>query len=330
MKANLITLAIVAQSLYSTAYSQAKSPINDITIYVITSCGPIDWTNPSKLFKSTNVCYVNAALKKNYYVIGHTIARINSPLLPKPLYIAMSGLIQTEKLSLIFNKKLGLGALGATIKGHIESEESIKKGIKLYTKRGNIAFIKFLIPEKSVERILKFIEYYQKKDVYKFYPAEIYNGALYPRYENEGSGCSAFGISLLDVGSILPADAKDWRVNLKLPMNLIGGEFNNNKKINPWVMYKTKSWYVGNGIDGVDYVSHTLYDPSMIYNWILNKRLENDSVFQKIDEDGIRGLIVDNRNIVIDENEPILLQRKDSDVFIRQYHNKINALYKNH
>jgi len=326
MKIKIITIVIVAQSIYYYSMSQENTKSNDITIYVITSCGPIDWSNPSKLFKSLNICYINAALRKNYYIIGHTIARINSPLLSKPLFVAMSGVSNTEKLKLVFIKKLGLGALGATIQGHIESEESIKKGIKLYTKRGNIAFIKFLIPEKSIQRVLKFVEYYQNRELKKFIPADMYNGALYPRYENEGAGCSAFGISLLDVANILPAESKDWSVKLKLPMTLIGGEFNNN----PWSMCKTKSWFNGEGIEGIEFINHTMYDPSIIYNWIINKRFKNDSIFQPIVENEISGLIVDRRNIIVDENEPILLHRKDSDVFIRQYHNKIKALYKNH
>ena len=329
MKMKMISILIVAQSMNYYTMSQENNLSSDITIYVITSCSPIDWSNPSKLFKSLNICYINAALRKNYYIIGHTIVRINSPLLSKPLFIAMSGVSKTEKLELVFIKKLGLGALGATIQGHIESEASIKKGIKLYTKRGNIAFIKFLIAEKSVERALKFVEYYQKPDVNNFFPAKMYNGALYPRYENEGSGCSAFGITLLDIANILPSDAKNWCVNLKLPMNLIGGEFNDNKKINPWLLYKTKNWYNDNGKEGIEYVNHKMYDPSIIFKWIINKRLENDSIFKPIVENEIGGLVVDKRHIIFDVNAPILLQRKDSDVFIKQYHYKIKSLNTN-
>jgi len=312
------------------SYSQTQNANNNqnsqITIFVIPSLSPIDWSNPSVLFKTAEKCFLKAIFRKNYYIIGHTIARITSPLLTEPYYIAMSGKIPTEKPELLLIKKIGFGAMGATIKGHIETEKSIKKGIELYSKRNEVAFIKFNINEQSVRRILELANQYQTKSINGYAPCDLYNGATWPRYKDEGSGCSAFGMSLLDAGGVLPAESKEWCINVKIPMNLIGGEFNGNKKIKIRAILQTKTWYEGTGIENVDYVNYKTYDPAMIFNWIINMRSQNNTDFRADEENGIKGVIADKQNIVFAANEPLYLQRTDSDVFIKHYYQKLRNL----
>ncbi|HRZ98209.1 MAG TPA: hypothetical protein P5084_11695, partial [Paludibacter sp.] len=211
-KVLLFSFLISIQGLFAQAESENTDGQHELTIYFISSAGPINWENPSKLFKSTNWCYLKAGLKKNYYVIGHTQARLTSTLLPAPRYAAMTGAVQTEKVEIVFKKKVGLGSLGTTIKGKMETEESIKNGISLYAKRDKVSYIKFKINAVAAQRINQFIDYYAQKTSYGFAPCEKYNGALWPRYENEGAGCSAFAMTLLDVANIIPPEAKDWMV----------------------------------------------------------------------------------------------------------------------
>jgi hypothetical protein len=314
----------------STSYSQTQNESNSqssqITIFVIPSLSPIDWSNPSILFKTAEKCFFQAIIRKNYYIIGHTIARITSPLLAAPYYVAMSGKIPTEKPELLLIKKIGFGAMGATIKGHIETEKSIKKGIELYSKRNEVAFIKFNINEQSVRRILELAKQYQTKSINGYAPCDLYNGATWPRYKDEGSGCSGFGMSLLDAGGVLPPEAKDWYVDVKIPMDLIGGEFNGNKKIKIRSILKTKSWYEGTGVENIDYVNYKTYDPGMIFNWIINMRSQNNPNYRADEENGIKGVIADRQNIVFAPDEPLYLQRTDSDVFIKHYYQKLRNL----
>lgn len=328
LTASLFVLLISFQITYSRNSNDSINDQHEITLYFTNSTGRINWANPSDLFKSTNICYLKAGLRKNYYVIGHTQARLTSTLLPAPRYIAMTGAVQTEKVELVFKKKVGFGSLGSTIQGKLETEESIKKGIELYGKRNMLMYVKFKINAEAVRRILQFIEYYGSKNENGFAPYQNYNGALWPRYENEGSGCSAFGVSLLDVANIIPPEAKDWMVDINVPIDLIGGEFNNNKKIKFGSIYRTKSWYTGNGKEGVDYVNYKVYDPSIINDWIIKMRTKNDSVFRADEENGLKGLIVDRRNVVYDPNEPIVKQRTDTTLFVKHYHNLIQKKIK--
>ncbi|MFT3753602.1 MAG: hypothetical protein QM800_12260 [Paludibacter sp.] len=299
---------------------------HEITIFVIPSLVPIDWSNPAVLYKTTFNSYARSVLQKNYYAIGHTIARVTSPLLPEPCFFAMCGKVFTEKPKMVLIKKSGLGSLGATMQGKLESRENVLRGLKLYSGRHKVAYIKFRVGEESVRRIIKFMEVYQRKMVNGFAPGDLYNGATWPRYENEGSGCSAFGMSVLDVANILPTESRDWKISVRLPMDLIGGEFNNDKRISLRKILKTKSWYVGAGMPDVDYVDFSIYDPSVIYGWIKTKRNQHDPEFVLDEENGIPGLVVDRRNLVCDPNEPIFLPRKDTNLFVKQYYRKLQNM----
>ena len=324
-KVLFFVIVISTQTLFSRTLNEGINQHHEITLYFITSTGKIKWDNPSKLLKSTNLAYLKATLKGNSYVIGHTHARITSALLDAPLYTGMVGAVHSDKADLILKKKVGLGSLGATIRGKMETEESIKSGLKRYGKMNMVSYIKFKINATAVQRILHFINYYGQKTECGFAPCEKYNGALWPRYEKEGSGCSAFVMTLLDVANIVPPESKEWMVDINVPMNLIGGESNNNKKIKFSSILSTKSWYNGNGIEGVDFVNYKVFDPSIIKEWILNKRNQNDSLFVADEEDGLKGVIIDRRNVLCDLNDPIIKQRTDTTLFVKHYYKLIGC-----
>jgi len=312
--------------LYSQSQVQDNNQDNELTIFVVPSIVPIDWSNPSALFISTAKCYLNAIWQENHYIIGHTIARISSPLLTKPYYVAMCGKVVTEKPELLFVKKLGFGAMGATIQGTIESESKIKSGLALYAKRNKVAYMRFKINDGAVRRLMKFVDGYQTKSIAGYAPCDLYNGATWPRYEKEGSGCSAFGMALLDVAGILPPESKDWEVSIKMPMDLIGGEYNKHKKISVVTILLRKNWYEGQGVEGVDFITYKTYDPAFVFNWIMNARTKLNADFQSDSENGIPGLLADRRQVIIPESEPVFIQRKDSDIFVRCYHDRIRSL----
>ena len=319
----IISLLFISQSVFSQENVAVKNVADhELTIFAIPEVTPIKWDNPSVLFKTTIKCYLNAALRKHYYVIGHVIARISSPTLDSAVYVAMNGAVQSEKVEYVVKKKVGLGVFGSTIKGRIEPVDHIHKGLQLYGKRGKVAYIKFKINEQAVERLIDFVKYYQQKNETGLAPCEYYNGALWPRYDKEGSGCSAFGVSLLDVANVLPAEAKEkWIRSVDIPMELIGGEFNNNKKVKFGSIFKEKSWYSGDGKEGVDFVNYSVYDPGLMFNWINNTHVINNNVYESEKENNMKGLVVDRRDVTFEDN--VVLQRKDTTFFAKFFYEKI-------
>ena len=297
---------------------------HEISIFVIPSLADIDWSNPSVLFKTTLKCFIKAITARNLYTIGHTIVRIKSPKIPEPYYIAMSGKFHTEKVTSVLVRKMGLGVLGATLQGHIEPEKRIKKGMEIYSKRGMIGYIRFKVNEQSIERVTEFIEHFKTKSTLKCSPSELYNGATWPRYEMEGSGCSSFGMAILDVAGILPAGSNEWRVDIKIPMKLIGGEFNGNKKIKIRSILKTTSWFEGKGKEDVGYVRYNVYDPAKIFNWIKKSRTQNEYGYLPENENNIIGLRIDMSHVHV--TEPVFLKRVASNLFVKHYYKDISDL----
>lgn len=297
---------------------------HEITIFVIPALVHIDWSNPSVLFKTTLKCFIKAISARNLYTIGHTIARIKSPFTPEPFYVAMSGKYHTEKATSVLIRKMGLGVLGATLKGHIEPKKRIHKGIRLYAKRGMIGYIRFKVNEQSIHRVLEFISHFENKSTLKCAPSELYNGATWPRYEKEGSSCSSFGMALLDVAGILPPGSEEWKSSILIPMNLIGGAFNQNKKIKIRTILNTTSWYKGDGLEDTDFVRYSVYDPEKIFEWIKTCRAQNEHGYIAEDENGIAGLQIDMSHVRV--TEPVFLHRTATNLFVKQYYENINDL----
>ena len=297
---------------------------HEISIFVIPSLAEIDWSNPSSLFKTTLKCFIKAITARNLYTIGHTIVRIKSSMIHEPYYIAMSGKFHTEKVTSVLVRKMGLGVLGATLQGHIEPEKRIHKGIRIYSKRGMIGYIRFKVNEQSIERVTEFIEHFKNKSKLKCPASELYNGATWPRYEMEGSGCSSFGMAVLDVAGILPPGSEDWKVDIKIPMHLIGGKFNKQRKIKISSILKTKSWYQGNGKEDVDYVRYSVFDPALIFNWIKKCRVTNEYGYLPESEKNIVGLRIDMSHVHV--TEPVFLKRVASNLFVKHYYDDISDL----
>ena len=78
---------------------------------------------------------------------------------------------------------------------------------------------------------------------------------------------------------------------------------------------KRDHWHDGSGEENVDYIPFTIYDPSLIFNWILKQRqLKGELV--PMEKDKIPGLYLDARKVSISEFEPIFIKRKKPSIFI--------------
>ena len=188
----------------------------------------------------------------------------------------------------------------------MESRKELKKKISLFARKHRLAFIKYRISEEAALRVKQYIEGFTKKRANGFSPSGNYGGAFWPRYESEGAGCSAFGISAMEIAG-LKIDYPEWKVSVNIPMDLVGGNFNNHKKIKARNIKKRYQWHDGSGVENVDYIPFTLYDPSMIYNWILQQRHLKGKLVP-IEKNKIPGLYYDASKMTLSQFEPIFIK----------------------
>ncbi len=321
----IILIALMSFALTGKAQTnENSSQINEFTIYVMPTLLPLDWSSPSALYKSMKNCYLKTITQQNNYLLGHLAVGLKTPLLPQPLLIAQTSTSMREKVDLVLKQKVGFAIMGATMQGRIETHQELEHKLNVYAKRNKLAFIRYRINEKAAKRIINFIDNYSRKMDGKKSPSNYYGGAFWPRYYDEGSGCSAFGMAMLDLINLLPVESKDWKIDVNIPINLIGGEYNLRGKIKNKTIKRTKEWYNGNGIANVDFVKYFVYEPSIMFDWILKKRNLPDSVYMPVEENGIPGLLVDGSKIEIDENEPLFEERPEPNLFIDVYKKKIN------
>jgi hypothetical protein len=319
----LTALLIIAFNQSTLAQNeQQQKKIHEFTIYAIPTLEPLNWESPSALYKTMRNCYFKTIAVPDNYLLGHVAVRLTTPLLPEPLLVAMTSANPQEKVDLILKKKVGYGIMGATLGGRLETEPELKHKLSVYAKRNKLAFVTFRVNETAARRMLGFIKKYSEKKNEKYAPSDFYGGSFWPLYTNEGSGCSAFGAALLDAADLLLPFTDNWKLEVKIPTSIIGGEYNNGKKVRFSTISKTNKWHNGEGQANVDYVDYLIYEPSVMFKWILDKRTENTPDFLPIEENGVPGLYFDGSSIQVSDTIRLFEQRPEPNLFINRYFQK--------
>lgn len=303
--------------------------IHELTIFVIPAPVPLDWSSPSALYSSFKKGYLKQFLRKEKYTIGHLFLKFSSPLATEPFYTAIRSASKKEMRQLVLREKIGLGILGAGLSGRLETTDELKPKISIYQRRGELAFITYRINEAAARRILTFLETFAAKFDDKHAPCDFYGGDFWPRFEHEGAGCTALGLSALDVAGLLGNVPREWRVTVNIPMDLIGGSFNQHRQVKNKTIRARCEWHTPAGLTNIDYVPFSIYDPARIYRWILKNRDSanpaRDRNYLPVEQDQTPGLYIDCRHIGIDEREPIFRHRETPSFFTGPHYQKIGV-----
>lgn len=305
-----------------------QTDTHELTLYAFPTMQPFNWESPSTLFKTAKHCFFKTLSLKDNYLLGHMCIGIKSPLLPRDTLIAMTSANKKQRVDLILKDKIGLAIMGATLEGMLESEDHLIHMIQVYGERKKLAFITFRVSESAMRRMLDFITEFSRKTPNEVQPSKYYGGVYWPLNEDEGAGCSAFALGVLASANLLPAEASRWLKDVNIPMSLIGGEYNQNKRISFARIKKVHSWYQGNGSPNVDYVNVQTYDPSDLFDWIGKTRLLNDSIYKAVEMNGVPGLIVNCTSWVLPADKPYFVKRMVSNLFMDVYRQKITLKLK--
>lgn len=293
-----------------------------LTIFVMSSIKPINWESPSTLFESTLNGYKAKLLHHRQYLLGHMIARLESPLVGGTIYSAMVSTSAREKRALILKEKIGLGILGISMAGKLDTDKDILKDLKLFSRLNKLAYVKYEISEESARKIILFMNGFSQTENGDLPPCNYYGGAFWPRYINEGSGCTAYGMSIIDVAGLIGEEHNNWEVKVNIPMDLIGGELNEFRKVSKKEILESKSWVGDNILDRAS-IHFSIYDPSLVYDWIINQRNQTgDGYYVLEEEDEVPGLISDRRQIKPAGADSVFLTRPDSSIFIGLFKRK--------
>lgn len=302
--------------------SEEDQAEHEITLYAMPTLYPLDWNSPASLYKSMKDCFIKSRNVKDNYLLGHLAVKIKSTLLEAPMLFAMTAANKWERINLVLKEKIGFGIMGYPLEGRLETEQELNRKLAIYAKREKLAFITYKINETAAKRMISFMKEISSTKEDNKAACNYYGGAFWPRFENEGSGCSAMGMALLDVANLLPPEADEWLVKVNIPMHVIGGGLNGGKRIKNSAIKKTNMWYEGDGVPNVDYVYYQIYEPSIMFDWIKEKREQISTVFKNVENDGAPGLYVDCTRKTVNDSLPLLAKRTRPDKFIDYYFQK--------
>jgi hypothetical protein len=303
--------------------SEHPEAVHEITLYVIPSTEPLDWESPGSLLRSFYHSYTKSVFVREKHLMGHLFIGLESPLIEQPFFIGIAAGSKEEQRRLMLKEKIGFSILKADLKGKIESTPELMKKLTFYKKREELLQVTFRVSEPGMQRVVDFIKAFQARFNEKHAPSNFYGGEFYPRFDYEGSGCTAMGMAMLELCGITLDRFGHWLVNVKIPMEIIGGKYNQGNEVTLKDLRQVESWYQGAGTENIDYISNSIYDPSLIFMWIKqqlelpNNQAENE--YTRCTKNGIDGLCQDFSMIRPLPDEPIFLKRSQPSIFIDGY-----------
>jgi hypothetical protein len=326
MKITRIVIAFFITSFLLTQSEATESNpyrYHELTIYVIPSPVEFDWSSPATLYQTHKKSLIKTLTSSYSYSLGHLFVQLTSPLLDEPLYTGMRSTSRKEQQYLVLKEKVGLGILGIGVEGRLENSAELEEVIRFHAGKNKLAAITYRISDTAVRRILDFIDQFNSPDNEEHISSSHYGGTFWPLYEKEGAGCTAYGLAMLELAGIDRGELDQWKVEVNIPMELIGGELNSGRKVGLKDLRKTTRWHDGTGEANIDFVPFWIYDPTLIYNWIkTHVRSGNPGLqapYTLATYPNVPRLFADFRDIGLSPDQPIFSRRSENNLFILHF-----------
>jgi hypothetical protein len=299
---------------------------NELTIFIIPAKVKFDWSSPRGLCKSYFKNYERNIFNKKSYNLGHAFVELCTPLSSSRIFAGMRAASGKEPKKLVLKEHYGLSILGADMDGTLESDSELVSEVQKYSRKGQLAFITFFISDQATERLLQFFQSFKAGIDSNGSRGARYGGAFWPRYKGEGSGCSAFVVSFLDLAGLMKDEFSHWLVKVNIPMDLIGGPYNQYKEVRLSDIRKCKTWAESSDTSAVGYEHFEIYDPTLIYEWIQatweEQNSRNDLSLTPLRLNQAKGILIDSQEQPLPCEDSIFMERDKHSIFIDYYHQK--------
>lgn len=325
---SIVTLLLIAFSFNLQAEKIDTVENHEFTLFLMRSAKPISWSSPAALSSSVIKSNIKQLFnsKKSLHVYGHAVYNFTSDVLEQDtIWMGItSGASFVEELKAVFQEKIGLGTLGIRFPSIVEGKKEIIPDVSLNARYTEARFIKFLLSKESASQIAEFLDYmYSSYEDQYWSPISYYSVAFWPLYDGEGSACTSICFACLESGGIDIGDQlrREWCMEEKIPMDVIGGRYNDNKKVGIFKLLSSKSWYQGEGVENEDYIPLQLYEVNYIMDWVNEQLDESDVHYYSLSDDvQIKGLLMDFRHVKPQQSlSEIMKPRNNPSSFIR-YH----------
>ncbi|MBK7427799.1 MAG: hypothetical protein IPI60_12600 [Saprospiraceae bacterium] len=239
--------------------STNESPYQ-LTIYVVPSTEWLGWNSPLALMKNTAWNKIFPVFpKKKKRAIGHVFVELTDG--NYRFFGGMTTQGGNHQMNKVMKEGYNLGILFAEFPGALDCPKKLQIELDKRCEDGEIAFMTFKLHKDNFERLKEYVEQYKQREYHL-----IYNGKNQPR-RGQGAGCSAFGISCLEVAGLLQADWKEeWTMAVRVPAHLVGGP-STGQKVPVLSMLFANRW----ANEDEPHLVLELYEPYLIHEWIVNQ-----------------------------------------------------------
>jgi hypothetical protein len=241
----------------------------ELTLHFIPSPTGVNWKSPQTLAVSVikNQFSKHAGLER--HEIGHVYVELNCG--QNPIFTGMTTSSDTEERDALLKYGYGLGLVFKTYSGKLDDNEFVKTDLASQQAAGRSSFARFLISASTCSRLENYLTEFKARGYDK-----VYAGLNARPLDGEGSGCSAFGMSFLELAGIQTPEMEDeWMHSYIFPRKFVGGPLTDKKVSILRILFAFGSkWDKDLRKDGF---STVFWDPELMDNWTRNSvsNLEN-------------------------------------------------------
>lgn len=232
-----------------------------VRLYLIpTAPVALGWDSPRALLLTT----LEATLLNKSHPIGHVAIEVQRA--GDPAHHAFTGASAAQPgvgRTLLLNDRLGFAILERAWPGVLETGADLAQSVKDRAKhRGRLAVATFLISDAAADRLLA-------------YHAALASDAR-PRYygfgarprRGEGSGCSAFGASFLELAGAMDRDMRAaWTRTVRVPLELMAGYAGQTKITIARMLASKKANRWANALE--PHMLLECFDPDLMFDWAM-------------------------------------------------------------
>lgn len=238
------------------------SPVraDELVLHLIPAPTRTDWRTPRKLALSVirNELVGHEGLKR--HGIGHLYVELNCG--QTRILTGATSTGNTEERRALFKEGYGLGVLFKNYQGKLDAPAEVAADLQSTFASGRSSFIRFLISPAACQRAIHYWIEYQFRGFDR-----VYAGLNARPLRGESAGCTAFGVSFLEIlGLQAPLFEDQWKTRLVVPRKFVGGPLTG-KRVRIWkLLFAFSAGWDANpsqGGFGLDF-----WDPERMDQWI--------------------------------------------------------------
>jgi len=220
------------------------SPVraDELVLHLIPAPTRTDWRTPRKLALSAirNELVGHEGLKR--HGIGHLYVELNCG--QTRILTGATSTGNTEERRALFKEGYGLGVLFKNYQGKLDAPAEVAADLQSTFASGRSSFIRFLISPAACQRAIHYWIEYQFRGFDR-----VYAGLNARPLRGESAGCTAFGVSFLEIlGLQAPLFEDQWKTRLVVRLlSALAGMPILLRAVSAWIFGTPRGWINGSG-----------------------------------------------------------------------------------